>query len=336
MALHSTHMKRIVAKEFLLFVGCGIAVLLVLLFVWGRNAFLIHKLAKLERALSVEADSLFNLNLQASPRRLDFLDLFDPKYVRSNYDVFLRTPRWTKSQFFDVHKNDPFSEFGGEQVFDSGFHRRYLICTANALKESGYLTPNRLSKLSELAGLVWRPATERPMPWEEAAWYKYNDLLYQFDSGIFDDTDVLYNALVKMRISPQVLSENLPPDTSNSSPTMLIAFALERDTLPFAELRSAFEHLEGNHILICSFDEFLFTLQRKPLPPAQEVVDELAAQSLTVSELRKEANDARASLWSDDKQWTVVKWAAIVLLVLVYPVRLLVLGTRWAIRILRH
>jgi hypothetical protein len=91
----------------------------------------------------------------------------------------------------------------------------------------------------------------------------------------------------------------------------------------------------NRRVLRCNFDELLYTLQNKAVPPSQEALDALAKQRAVVDELGGEQNNARASLWSEAKQWAVVKWASIVLLVLVYPLRLLVLGTRWALQTLR-
>ncbi len=107
------------------------------------------------------------------------------------------------------------------------------------------------------------------------------------------------------------------------------------DTIPYAELRDGYEHLKNRRVLRCNFDELLYTLQNKAVPPSQEAIDALAKKQATVNQLREEQNEARASIWSEAKQWAVVKWAAIVLLVLVYPLRLLVLGTLWAIKVLR-
>ena len=104
---------------------------------------------------------------------------------------------------------------------------------------------------------------------------------------------------------------------------------------PHAALQMAYTHLVDKGALKCSFNQLLFTMQRKPVPPPEEILVAFAEQRAVVDELHKKENEARASLWNEAKQWTVVKWAAIVLLVLVYPLRLLVLGTRWAFRTLR-
>lgn len=124
-------------------------------------------------------------------------------------------------------------------------------------------------------------------------------------------------------------------DTLEDTAEVLFARCVIHEPDEHAELKAAHTYLKERAVLNCAFDELLYTLQRKPVPPTQEALDALAKQRTTVDELRKEENDARASLWSEAKQWAVVKWAAIVLLVLVYPLRLLVLGTRWALRTLR-
>lgn len=111
--------------------------------------------------------------------------------------------------------------------------------------------------------------------------------------------------------------------------------ALLCDTIPYAELRRGYDHLKNRRVLRCNFDELLHTLQNKAVPPGQEAIDALAKQQATVNQLREEQNESRASIWSEAKQWAVVKWTAIVLLVLVYPLRLLILGTLWAVRTLR-
>lgn len=336
MALHSTHMKRIVAKEFLLLVGCLSVVLLVALFGWARNAWLNLKVEKLNHAVSVEADTLFKLHLQASARRLTIVDLFEPEYVQKNHDVFLRTPLWTMDQFMDILDINPFAEFGGEEVHTVDWHKRYLGCTANALKKAGYLTPDRLSRYSDMVGLRQSSGSTNMKPWERAAWQEHNDFGSQFLDGLHDDAHVINSALEKLGVPRDEILRHAQLDTSTAAPSMLIVYALERDTLPFTELRSAYNFLVENHALACSFEELLLTLQNKPVPPSKEILDAVTKQKTTVGRLNVALSDVRTSIWSEAKQWAVVKWVAMVLLVLVYPLRLLVLGTRWAIRTIRQ
>ncbi len=123
-------------------------------------------------------------------------------------------------------------------------------------------------------------------------------------------------------------------DSSGSPRLLVLVRGILCDTVPFEELRHAFEYLKERSVLQCGFEDLLSTLQDKPVPPTQEALAAVAHQRAIVNKLREEQNDARASLWGAAKQGDMVKWAAIVLLVLFYPLRLLVLGTRWALRTL--
>ncbi len=123
--------------------------------------------------------------------------------------------------------------------------------------------------------------------------------------------------------------------TSTYTPRLAFATALMNEPEEHAQMRSAYKHLADQCALSCTYEDLLYTIQRKPIPPSQDIQDALAAQTVAIDELGREQNDARASLWNEDKQWSVVKWAAIVLFVLVWPLRLLILGTRWALRTVR-
>lgn len=146
MAVHSTRMKRIVAKEFLLLVGCMVILLVVAVFGWTRNSWLEHRSASIGDKVEEHVKGLDSMRQRAVPRHLDFLDLFEPTFVRRNYEVFLVSPFWTMDPFltgapggpilrkvegdpfassrtkppFDPNKpytivtDDPFAEFGGE------------------------------------------------------------------------------------------------------------------------------------------------------------------------------------------------------------------------------
>ena len=149
----------------------------------------------------------------------------------------------------------------------------------------------------------------------------------------------LLRAGLRSKHYPEATSLSLNAEEGDTTITQSLRLALARtlmdSTSGYAEMKSVHNHLQNRHVLNCTFDALLYTLQRKSVPPGQETLDALAKQREAVDGLRKEGNEARAGLWSATKQWSVVKWAAIVLLVLVYPLRLLVLGTRWAVRTLR-
>lgn len=416
MTLHSTRMKRIVAKEFLLFVGCMVVLLLIAVFGWTRNSWLEHRSASIGVKVEEHAKGLDSLRQRAVPRHLDFLDLFEPTFVRRNYEVFLVSPFWTMDPFltgapggpilrkvegdpfassgtkppFDPNKpytvvaDDPFAEFGGEQVLSPPppkISRRYLICFVKALDKEEYLTSNQLNRLAEKCG---RPADtidklngelnsymvqpeNRPMadrilaalrkaheagatedarklaaayktlqsePWRPPA-----DAAEVYNPSATGAQITTWEAALLKRGVPKVeMNELLHRARSDSSRYLshLVAMrALLCDTIPYAELLGGYDHLNNRRVLRCNFDELLYTLQNKPVPPSQEAIEVFTKQRGVVDELRQKQNYARASLWNEAKQWTVVKWAAIVLFVLVYPLRLLVLGTRWALRTLR-
>jgi hypothetical protein len=124
-------------------------------------------------------------------------------------------------------------------------------------------------------------------------------------------------------------------DTSIARELLIAVRGLLCDTAPYAQLRNGFDYLKEHRALRCDVDDLLYTLQNKAVPPTQEAFDAFAKQKKTVDELRTQQNATRASLWSAANQWVVVKWVAILLLISVYPLRLLVLGTRWALQTLR-
>jgi hypothetical protein len=123
--------------------------------------------------------------------------------------------------------------------------------------------------------------------------------------------------------------------SSTYAPRLVLGTALMNEVDEQAQFHSAFEHLVDNNVLKCTFDELLLTTQRRPVPPTTEAQQALSEQKTAINELEQERNNARTGLWSAAKQWEVVKWAAIVLFVLVWPLRLLLLGTRWALRTVR-
>jgi hypothetical protein len=124
-------------------------------------------------------------------------------------------------------------------------------------------------------------------------------------------------------------------DSSLQSPSYLLARVLIGEPSPRVELQMAYDYLTRNDVLNCAFNDLLFTMQRKPVPPMEEKLDAFSKHMTIVDELHKAEFDNRARLWNTAEQWAAVKWATLVVLVLVYPLRLLVLGTRWALRTLK-
>lgn len=349
-------MKRIVAKEFLLFVACFVTVLFVALFGWLRNEWVELGAASKGREHDEQVKALDSLRQHTVPRHLDFLDLFEPEFVRENCEVFLVSPFWTMDPFltggpsgpiFSKLQDDPFSEFGGQQILPpwQKINRRYLMCFVKALDRQDYLTSNQLSRLAEKCGRsadkvdelkgqlksdmerhtgTWRP----PANADEV----YNPHAPEYEMTTWKE------ALEQKGIPSEEMSKHLldsDSDTLRLFPLLLATRGMLCDTTPYAELRKGFDYLKQRRVLRCGVDDLLYTLQNKAAPPSQEALDAFAKQRALVNELRQEQNNARANLWSEAKQWEVVKWAAIVLLVLVYPLRLLVLGTRWALRTLQ-
>jgi hypothetical protein len=371
-------MKRIVAKEFLLLVGCMVILLVVAVFGWTRNSWFEHRSISIEVELKEEAMLLDSLRQRAVPRHLDFLDLFEPTFVRKNYEVFLVSPFWTTDPFltgvpggpimrkvegdpfassgtkppFDPNKpytvvaDDPFAEFGGEQVLPppppKKINRRYLMCFVKALDAQGYLTPTRTKQLASICGFSsddfivieseLRTATSR----YGTSWKPPLNAEEVYTSSIPDQSSVSWNeALHKRGVPREEMANRLAiarSDTSISPHLLIATRGLLCDTLPYTELRTAFDFLKERQVLRCDLDDLLYTLQNKTVPPSQEALDAFAEQKEVVNGLRKKQSRVHSSLWSEARQWVAVKWAAIVLLMLVYPIRLFLLGTRWAIR----
>ncbi len=370
MPLHSTHMKRIVAKEFLLLVGCVVVVLLVALVGWTRNVWLSQRIHNIRSEHAEQLMVLDSLRAETDSVSLNFIELFDTAFVHGHPDVFIgQRPLHIGSGSYSM--DDLLSDFS----------RIYLACLFNTLRETGYYSQSRMEELTVASRMKSRMANpilkEARRNWagleEPPIEVKTPDgIVIGFPSsmGRIDMADVmgmLYANPTKGRPRNLLHRESHDPRRSSSavlldalllnehqglgeivsaaystvgdsvSYQMALAFSktVMHESPAHENLRNAYDHLAQRNVLICAFDELLYTLQRKPVPPTQEALDALATQRATVDELRKEENDARTSLWSGAKQWAVVKWAAIVLLVLVYPLRLLVLGTRWALRTLR-
>jgi hypothetical protein len=415
-------MKRIVAKEFLLLVGCFLIVLLVALFGWLRNAWLEQVAASAGSEHVEQSNVLDSLSLLTVPTHLDFLNLFEPEFIHENCDVFITSPFWTYDPFLvglpngplseqyieyrervytllnaelnsfnmtkkefekridsdpeygkriygilcSIYKDvkrpkeeflalinaaqspDPFKEFGGQQDGTRSapqFNRRYLICIIKALDKLQCLTPDRLNRLATRCGrtsdqtndlkdrLVAYKASQ-PISWRPPA-----DAAEVYNPSAPESEITTWEAALVQRGVPKIetidLLQRAQIDTASYITHLIAIRGVLCDTIPYAELRGGYDVLKSRNVLRCNFDELLYTLQNKPVPPSQEAIDALAKQQATVNQLREEQNEARASIWSEAKQWAVVKWAAIVLLVLVYPLRLLVLGTFWAIKVLR-
>jgi hypothetical protein len=207
------------------------------------------------------------------------------------------------------------------------------------------LTPDRLNRLATRCGrtsdqtndlkdrLVAYKASQ-PISWRPPA-----DAAEVYNPSAPESEITTWEAALVQRGVPKIetidLLQRAQIDTASYITHLIAIRGVLCDTIPYAELRGGYDVLKSRNVLRCNFDELLYTLQNKPVPPSQEAIDALAKQQATVNQLREEQNEARASIWSEAKQWAVVKWAAIVLLVLVYPLRLLVLGTFWAIKVLR-
>lgn len=399
-------MKRIVAKEFLLLVGCLIVLLLIALFGWIRNAWFEHRADSIGREQVEQSRVLDSLGQLTVPRHLDFLDLFEPEFVRKNCSVFLISPFWTIDPFltgvpggpvsrkakadpsvtretkppfdptkpYTVVNDDPFEEFDGHanyirvkapdgsiinfpvsmteadiaavmQRHYPNINRRYLMCFAKALHSQGYLTADRTSQLAAVCGFTdqdfagiereLRAATKQ----FGTAWKPPIDAEEVYPSLAAGSKSVSWIETLQDRGVPK---EELPEqvtraraDTSIARELFIAVRGLLCDTAPYAQLRKGFDYLKEHRALRCDVDDLLYTLQNKAVPPTQEAFVAFAKQKKTVDELRTQKNATRASLWSEAKQWGVIRWAAIMLFVLVWPLRLLVLGTRWAVRTLQ-
>lgn len=374
-------MKRIVAKEFLLLVGCLIVLLLIALFGWIRNSWFEHQVDRIGREQVEQSRVLDSLGPLTVPRHLDFLDLFEPEFVRMNSSVFLVSPFWTMDPFLTGApggpilrkvEGDPFASSERKPPFDPNkpftvesegpwvkyrdplgilpppppkLNRRLLLCVAKALDTQQYLTPTRAKQLAAVCGLSdqdiagiereLRTATVQ----HETAWKPPIDAEEVYTSSVASEKSVSWiEALQARGVPKEELTEQLTrarADTSIAPYLLLAVRGLLCDTVPYAQLRNGFDYLKGHHALRCNVDDLLYTLQSKAVPPTQEAFDAFAKQKKTADELRTQQNATRASLWSAAKQWSVVKWAAIVLFVLVWPLRLLILGTRWALRTVR-
>lgn len=337
-------MKRIVAKEFLLLIGCLVVLILVILFGWIRNSWFVHRADSIGREQVEQSRVLDSLGQLTLPRHLDFLDLFEPEFVRKNCSVFLVSPFWTMEPFFALTM-DEFMYGRDNSSPQPPFNRRYLLCMVKALDVEGYWSHDQLTrlamncgqppdKMNQLVEVLRSRMTE-----QAASWRPPSDASEIYNPIASKARMTTWKEVLKQRgVSNTSIDSSLMyarSDTSRSIPLLIAIRGLLCDSMPYAALRSGFEYLRGRRVLRCNVDDLLYTLQDKAVPPTQEALDAFAKQKTTVYELRTQQNAARASLWSAAKQWEVVKWSAIVLFLLVWPLRLLVLGTRWAVRTLR-
>jgi hypothetical protein len=409
MAVHSTHMKRIVAKEFLLLVGCVLVVLFVALFGLARNAWLTHHIKSHAQQIAHETILLDSLRPLTSPKNLHFINLFDSAFVSKQAQLLLICPAWTKglNPFLRLNRvyvsqlsNTLISigydmNINSSDIKNSPKHEVSIIELGRELKaiypeELGRMadtivgisavheSPLAFSSVNTLGNPSWqfKPETEESI---NLCSEKLRRILLesinaksasQFDRGEFvvklpDGTLVAFpiemtvsevaDVIVSMESREAILNVqrlhkveshtmlketkrlwmDAKKDSSLQSPNYLLASVLIGESMPHVELQMAYDYLVRKGVLNCSFNELLFTMQRKPVPPSQETLDAFAKQKANVDRLHKERSDAQASLWSEVKLWAVVKWAAIVLLMMVYPLRLLVLGTLWAVRTMR-
>lgn len=337
-------MKRIAAREFLLFVACMAVVLLVALFGWMRNSWFEHRFASIGRELAEQREVEDSLSQRAVPKYLDFLDLFEPEYVRGNCDVFIVAPFWTMDPFW-VLTNDEF-EYGLDNPSPlSTLNRRYLMCVVKALDAQDYWSHDQLARLAMNCGQPPEKLTQlaemlrSSVPERQATWRPPTDAAEIYNPSAPHAQMTTWREVLEQKGASKISIDSTlfhaRRDTSHYIPLLIAVRGLLCESTPHTALRSAAEYLRERHALRCNTDDLLYTLQGKAAPPPQEAIDALTNQRATVDKLRTEQSNASASLWSAAKQWAIVKWAAIVLFVLVYPLRLLVLGTRWAVRTLR-
>ncbi len=352
MALHSTRVKRIVAKEFLLIVGCVVAVLLVALFGWVRNGWYTiqaESAANTHRVQTLVLDSLYERSV---PALYETADLFVPAYTSKLPSAVAAPPSWiidaaaNRKRLYDNLLRDGYElpDFGIFTIKVSDKSKRAALYAE--VKKEGYDVPDFETFSEDIAGDLL-PSTPKPpfdpnkpfeviqpdplniLPPPPLKWNR--NKVFCFVSALKDQGYFTPERLRRYAIATHIEAS----DSSGRQHFLIAAEALTSDTVPYSELREAVEYLKERNILHSDFDICLRTLQNKPIPPTQETLDALAKQRTLVAELVTKKNNARANLWSADKQWAVVKWAAIVLLVLVYPLRLLMLGTRWALRTLK-
>ncbi len=352
MALHSTYMKRIVAKEFLLLVGCVAIVLLVALFGWIRNRYLNYRAETAHHAYSAENAVLDSLNGKGVPIIYDAADLFDSAYTHKAPTALI-APQWIldaaakRKRLWDNLKRDGYDLPDFEAfTYKLAQRPRRAILHAALIKE-GYDIPDFDTFSRDIAGDLL-PSPSKPefdpskpfevvqpdplniLPPPPPKWNR--DKVIRFVNALKDQ-----GFLTPDRVNHYATKGQVETSDSSANWQFLITVqALMADTAPYTELRMAFNHLKERKVLSADFNVLVSTLQDKPVPPSTETLDAIAKQRTIVDGLLKMQNDARAGIWSAAKQWAVVKWAAIVLLVLVYPLRLLVLGTRWAIRTIRQ
>lgn len=365
-------MKRTIAKEVLLLVACVVVLLLVALFGWTRNGWLNHRIENSKQTISEHQRGIDSLEARTALVELNFVDLFDSTFVRNRYYLFVWPPAWHKGLDPLGTMSRVNTAQLASVLRDAGYLSSLNVDSIQAIPspfpsslDLGRAVRNRFPEDyhdfadSELGNMMLRRypfafsnlVTEKSSsgiePWSKYARTEENEAhvggpkAAKIEIEKIDDEDAAKNLATVQdyrRITFEELGEGVDPTLTDSafvSVPFILARAFTHEPAPHKELQKAYTFLRERGSLKCSFDELLYTLQRKPVPPAKEMLDALAKLRTTVDELQNEGSGARLGLWSEAKQWAVLKWAAIVLLVLVYPLRLLVLGTLWAIKVLR-
>ena len=396
-------MKRIVAREFLLLIGCLLVIALVGLFGWLRNAWYHHRIESVGRQSVEQTHILDSLSAYTSATEHQFIDLFDSAYVAQHAKLLLTAPAWTKgldpfrelNRVYVAHRATTVNATGyfnrstSTRLENTSEQERSIVDLGRELKalypdEFGSMedkvvgiaavneSPLAFSSVNTPGDPFWQfePEAQRAIALCSARFRLHllesvnattDDPLYHGDEifvWLANSTVVKFpstmtvaevvDAIVGLEAKEAIMRTHqlletdrlrmwieARKDSSTLSSSYRLARILISEPSAHAELQMAYSHLVDKSVLGCTYNELLFTMQRKPVPPAQDALDAFAKQKATVENLRNKENDARANLWGQAKQWAVVKWAAILLLISVYPFRLLVLGTRWALQTLR-
>ncbi|MBL0127577.1 MAG: hypothetical protein IPP83_08965 [Flavobacteriales bacterium] len=311
-------MKRIVAKEFLLLVGCVVLVLLTALAGWTRNAWLSQRIGRTMSERSEQAEVLDALRAASDSASHIFIELFDTAFVHEHPDVFIGHLPWHNGS--GMYSMDDFL---------SDFSRIYLACLSSALEMEGYFTQQKIKELKRVLPAE-NPRHDPPLEVARNNVSTFRGTTTEVETSdgtvlgfppsmarhdIADVMGMLYPNPTKG--SPRILihREILVPSRSRhggllnalmrnehrdlgeivtaaystladpGSYQMSLAFSktVMHESPAHEELRSAYNHLVKRNILICTFDELLYTLQRKPVPPTEEALAALEKQRAVVS-----------------------------------------------------
>ncbi|RVT76627.1 hypothetical protein EOD40_08985 [Flavobacterium sufflavum] len=128
------------------------------------------------------------------------------------------------------------------------------------------------------------------------------------------------------KISPfSKLQEPVPFDTLQS-----ISKKFETNFPEKKNLKRYYDFLKTKNCIIVGFKEFCFTMQGLPLPPTTSTSTAYKKYRKEFDEANKDINETKQKINSKDNIIDLIKWIAIIVFTLVYPIRFIYKLLKWS------